>query len=324
MALLRHYSIAEPLACELFSHGLNDIYRARTPAANFFLKVYGPSPTGRRDVEGEIQILLHLEKVGIPASRVVPQRSGHHFLQLDAPEGQRVAVLFAEMPGDPLTSCLNDESSKLYGLSLARLHKHVDQLSALRTTARTLNHRDPWDAVVNYLSEQYPTSRLHALREMIEALVTRVDNSLQAEGHTKGICHGDIHDLNAHLDSDGSLSILDFEDWHYGWRTYDLATFFRTLVLRHSLNLGDMAHGGIENDELFGCWQSFLTGYQQVRQLSRGEHMSIYALVPIRRAIEMARSVKNARLFGVMNITPQYLERGLKFMESWIDKYHLL
>jgi Ser/Thr protein kinase RdoA (MazF antagonist) len=88
----------------------------------------------------------------------------------------------------------------------------------------------------------------------------RIPDTLPRVAPTYGICHGDLNAGNFHLHDEGSWSLVDFEYFGYGWRVFDIATFFNTQLI----DQGRTSHTQRSLD-------AFLAGYQTRRPLSQYE-----------------------------------------------------
>src|SRR5215213_3937546 len=90
-----HYPLAGPVSCRMLQRGLNDVYLA--VASNGERYVFRLSHRRARcpaDVRTETAFLAHLSQSGVPVAAPIATREGRLFVQGDAPEGVRQAVLF--------------------------------------------------------------------------------------------------------------------------------------------------------------------------------------------------------------------------------------
>ncbi|MGH2409330.1 MAG: phosphotransferase, partial [Chloroflexota bacterium] len=72
--------------------------------------------------------------------------------------------------------------------------------------------------------EAYVRGLAGSLRERVR--------KLPASALDWGICHGDLHLANAHVDEEGTMTVFDFDLCGYGWRAMDLAVQ-RTVMRLH-------------------------------------------------------------------------------------------
>src|SRR5215467_1422020 len=103
-----------------------------------------------------------------------------------------------------------------------------------------------------------PKDRDHLLR--IAATLRERLSRLAMEPLDTGFCHGDVHDGNAFITEEQSITFFDFDCCGRGWRAYDLAVFRWSL---EALGLTPAAIGAL--------WEAFLTGYREVRVVGQSD-----------------------------------------------------
>lgn len=319
--IARRYDLGAPCECDLFSHGRGDTYRIKALGRSYFLKIYEVGGVTKERAMEEVRALLHLRSLGMSVAYPVACKENTHFVELPAPEGSRVAVLYTQAAGDPLNKHLTPESCKAYGDLLAKLHRGLDDVPEVTTFFGLLDVRDEMQTILRYLNGRVQIERFGEIGRQLDEALHFTTAALTADGLHMGLCHGDVHDFNVHIDASGKLTLFDFEEFHIGWRAFDLATFLRVLIMRHEGGLGMMGGAEFESSRMYQCWLSFLSGYDQVRPLAAVEHRAIYAFVPIRRVLEMGWVAKNARVFGSKTCRPKYFDRGIDFIEMWMRKY---
>lgn len=95
----QRYAIGRIAAVELYRSYVSDVYRVETgQGATYFLKIARRSWRTLEHVAWEVALQQHLRRHRVAVSRPIPQRDGETVCVLDAPEGARAAVLYAEMP----------------------------------------------------------------------------------------------------------------------------------------------------------------------------------------------------------------------------------
>jgi Ser/Thr protein kinase RdoA (MazF antagonist) len=234
-ALLAGYELGDLRACDLLSHGINDLYLVVAGAGRFVRRV-GPAsdPVAARSPAGlayELDLLGHLVAGGFPCPEPVARRDGRASFVLDAPEGPRPAVLFRHVPGELVdASELVPEQATRYGGVVAWFHDLSDGLRSphappLLDLDRLVDR--PLAVAAPALADRPDDLRF------LRALAADVRRCLDDLGPGDvGPCHGDLTGGNAHQDG-SSLALIDFEWCGTGRRAYDLAVFrWRSLLAR--------------------------------------------------------------------------------------------
>lgn len=97
-----------------------------------------------------------------------------------------------------------------------------------------------------------------------------------------GLCHGDFHGGNLHVDKD-RVTLFDFEECALGYRVYDLATF--------KWDLG--YHPAAQSQ-----WDAFFDGYGAKRKVQAEDASVIDAFVVLRELAELSYGIRNIIYFG--------------------------
>lgn len=312
------YGYSLPASCTLLTHGRNDTYLLRTSNADFYLKVYGARTQSPETISAEIQLLLHLNQSGVAASKPIPTKFGNHYFPLLAPEGPRLAALYAEAPGRSLASCLNEINCEAAGELLSRTHT---QMSLFRPTIGTLPYKDFTNAFTTLREFGVSDKTLYRLRSTETTTRLLVEYIFLRAGRPS-LCHGDFHDENIKVTTSGAATIIDFEDWHISWREYDLATFLRTLLLRYRTKTGDLSLPGFEQSPMYSLWNAFLRGYRRHSTITPEQLRIVHAFVPLRRLAELAHSASLTQILGRHTLREGHISMALDFIDSWVRRYH--
>jgi Ser/Thr protein kinase RdoA (MazF antagonist) len=202
-ALLAHvastYEVGDVISCEVVKHGLNDTYRVHTSSGGYFLRVYGAAWRSRADVAYEVELLAHLVSRGVPVAHAILDRGGNPILTLNAPEGVRVAALFAGAPGKAITYDDWETLARRMGEAIGRIHVGADDFVCPRARF-TLDARhlldEPLAALRLVLTHRPADARYVA--ELADRLRERL-LLIEARGLNRGPCHGDILSGNAYV-----------------------------------------------------------------------------------------------------------------------------
>lgn len=278
------YSLSAPVNCALVSPGVNDTYQV---GEEHFYRVYRAGLRSPSDVQFELALLCHLQREGAAVSVPVPRVDGSYITHHDAPEGERMGVLFTRAPGRVLAYV--EEDAYQYGCAVARLHIAMDSFRTEWVRFRMdLEHllEKPLRLMQPYATlEQW--GFYEQLADRLRARVVAVAPDLE-----QGICHGDLHGHNVHKAEDGTLTFFDFDCGGPGWRAYDLAVY-RWAVGRHAQNMHP--------------WEEFLRGYRTLREVRQVD----LEITPVFAAI---------RTYWLLGLQVQQVhQRGTAHVHMWLE-----
>lgn len=245
----------------------------------------------------ELDALIHLHDNQMNVAYPIPTKKNNHIVSLNAPEGVRYAILTTYINGDEI-DLLNPENITLYALHMAKLHQASTSFTSdyKRFTLDT-NHliTEPLKRIKPFLINRendwlFITNYAHILTKKLQ---TAFDHSLDI-----GLCHGDLHGGNAHIDG-SKISSFDFDCCGIGLRVYDLAVF---------------KWGMLQANQQDDTWQNFLQSYQQQRPLAADDLNIIDTLVSIRQIWLMGLHIEIALAKGWLN--DRYFDQKIKFLRE--------
>jgi Ser/Thr protein kinase RdoA (MazF antagonist) len=182
----------------------------------------------RESILEEIALMDYLAREGLSVVAPIRLTHGEHLLKLDAPEGIRHALLLPYVKGK-ISRKPDPQLIQRYGESVAEFHKRTDSLPEPKA-------RPIYDAQTLIVQSMHSLESLIGhLRTVYEELCLITDKLYpKPEALPKikplfGIVHGDIIPSNALVTSDHTLTLIDFDLFGVGWRTYDLASYFNEI-----------------------------------------------------------------------------------------------
>ena len=287
-----HYALAEPITCVLFRFGLNDHYLITTPNGDYMLRAYHHGWRAMDDIAYELAALTHLQERDVPVCAPIARRDGSYYQSIIAPEGPRTLVLFPRAAGR-IPNAANADEYRAYGRALGLIHRHTDDFAhPARRFPLDLAHLIDQPVEVTLPFIQYRPADV----AFVLAVAREIRAGLAAQINTLewGFCHGDFHGGNAHVDSDGMLSVFDFDCCGPGWRAYDLAVCL-------------WGSGSAEN-----AWASFCQGYEEIRPIPEST----------RQAIPWFTVARQLWLLGLHTGTASHLT-GAGFLHDGYFDHHL-
>jgi len=317
--ILPLYSIEPDCTCRFISHGCNDTYKI-SGENNYYLRIYRLSWRGKKnDILAEAKLLNFLGKNSdISITAPIKKLDGEFLSEVNAPEGTRYVALFKSAIGE--SKKLNAKRSSEYGKMVAKIHLEADKINEKldrfhidleHLLHKSLEHAKPFFAK---RKEDYTY-----LESIAEKLGNEINKRLSKDPSIYGICHGDLHSENVFFDKDDNPSIFDFDCFGYGWRSYDIASFLRSLADEQSDYWKKETK--IKVDSL---WDSFLTGYSETRKLTKEELEAIYIFVPIRKIWALGFCAQKCDDVDCPWFDDNYIDKTITFIKKWIEHYKVL
>lgn len=302
-----NYDLSSSPTCQFWRRGINDLYLVKGGGTKLVLRV---SPAGWRSYKhlaAEIDLLNFLHQNHISVPQPIRQKDGTYIQTLNAPEGARYAVVFAFVPGAPHSP--TKAHGYRFGQAIAQLHAVTDGYPAdcagfrfelpemvdeslARLRPLFAGHEDDFE----YLLE-------------ISTSLKRAAGRLPCQAPEYGICHGDVNDGNFHVGKDNEWVLLDFEYFGYGWRVFDIATFFNNQI--HQLGKAERSKSVLE---------AFLEGYQSVRALSQTELEVLPSFVVLRQIWLLGIGAKNQPNMGLSLFESWVFDQCVPFIRAWMGE----
>jgi Ser/Thr protein kinase RdoA (MazF antagonist) len=254
------YQLSVNTTCTLLKAGVNHSYLITDADDKFIFRVYSLNWRSLTDIEEEIKLLNSLKEQGIPVSYPV----NNSIQELDAPEGKRYGVLFSYAPGEKMLSYPTAIHFKV-GETMAQMHliNHNQHINRVTYNAQILleeavAHIQPY---INNSSDEFIFLE-KAKRYMISQFEVLSTSTLR-----KGIVHLDIWYDNMHFDSNGDISIFDFDFCGNGWLCLDIGYYMLQL---HKIEK--------DENEYQLKLKSFLDGYNSITPVSEEEMNAVPVL----------------------------------------------
>jgi Ser/Thr protein kinase RdoA (MazF antagonist) len=310
--LIATFDLGPSVSCRLISRSMNDTFRVMTPLATFFLRVTPHGWRTRQDIASELAFIRAADEREVRVATPISRRDGAAVSTLIAPEGERLAVLFAAVPGTGNPE-ITVGQSRAYGWLAAKLHSVAD----------TISHPLPRPEIG---PEQLLDEPIAAIRETfgaatsdvvyLDVIVSRVRNELHRLPRTApafGMCHGDLHPGNVHFDASGIPALFDFDLAGAGWRVYDLTVFlWNAFGERRSRRWRDSR------------WRAFLGGYLDLRPLADAALEAIPLFLVARQIWLMGADCRRQSGWPIQWLTPRYLTDMIAPIRSWEAEYPIL
>ena len=220
------YSLNKGAACRLIKSGINDTYLVTAADTKFVFRIYSYNWRSKIEITEEISLLKQLKQNDIPVSYPIPDRNQQYIQTLNAPEGDRFAVLFSYAPGEKL-HIASEENHFRIGQLMAHFHAV--------TTNQRLNRVDytpeiilvePMKQIAQFLSAE--SEEMQFMRSAQNFLLRELKNADLAQMR-RGIVHMDIWFDNLNITGTNEVTLFDFDFCGNGWTAFDMAYYILQL-----------------------------------------------------------------------------------------------
>ncbi|CAD5918746.1 putative protein sll1119 [Planktothrix tepida] len=295
--ILSCYPIDTVEKCKFWHRGLSDVYFIKTQTSRYFLRISHQHWRCRAEIEFELELLDFLHDHQIPVAYPLRTTEGELFIEINAPEGKRYAVLLVNAPGQIAIGDLNISQSLKLGATVGKIHQVA--LNFQPSVQRQPLNSDyllesSFLTIAPHLKKR-PTD-LNCLADIVFQLKAQLQN-LPQNPPFWGICWGDPHSGNAHFTSDDQITLFDFDQCGYGWRAFDIAKFLQVSL-----------QSGLSKK----VREAFLVGYEGINPLTELEKSNIQALTQTAHIWAWAISIINAEQFNYSRLDPSYFTRYLQ------------
>ena len=295
--LAKNYSLGRIEKCLLLKCIPNQVYKIVAEQGCFIFKIYNRAGI---NLELEVEYLNFLSEKGLHVARPIKTMQGSKILEISLPEGLRKSVLTEFASGNELAFDLSEHAS-MYGRVAAQLHAVSCEFEPM-SVSNSICLPSLYDEAVNNLQVFFnKNDRINEWRELQDILagVREISEKIPYASLAKSFLHADLHGGNAHLFGD-KLTLFDFEYIGFGPIAYELAVFkWGTQI------------GGREWN-----WDHFVTGYQEIKNLSEFDLQYVQPLTLVRDILMLSYHISNAEILGQQYISKVYLKNRSKFLQN--------
>lgn len=197
----------------------NFIYEYEREGKSYILRIGHSMRKSEALIQGEVDWINYLARGGVSVARAIPSQNGKLVEAIDDNQGgQFFTTAFSRAEGQqPWLAGWSTEKYKSYGELIGKMHA-----LALEYQPNPAWKRPEWDEDSSNLIEQYlPATEVGAHREY-KSLLQHI-RSLPKEKNYYGLIHQDAHQNNFFIDSNGIITLFDFDECAYSWFINDIA-----------------------------------------------------------------------------------------------------
>ena len=256
--LQEKYYLSKDTNCQLIKAGINDTYLVTDNLDKFVFRVYSLNWRSKTEIDEEIKLLNLLKENAVSISYPIADRAQNCIQTLNAPEGDRFAVLFTFASGEKL-HIISEKTHFQIGQLIAQVHKvtHNYKLSRTDYSAEVILV-DSFKKIAAFLpkdTEEF-SFMLKAQKHLLSEFKIANTNEIR-----KGIVHLDIWFDNLNITDDNQVTLFDFDFCGNGWLCLDVAYYILQL---HNIEK-------YEAKDYQPKVESFIKGYESATPLSAEE-----------------------------------------------------
>jgi Ser/Thr protein kinase RdoA (MazF antagonist) len=260
-AALERYDVGRRARLTFVRHGENATFRVTDRGHSFALRLARPGYHTLVAIRSEIAWMDALRASRIATPRPVPGGDGETVQPVSFRGHDQTVVAFEWVTGVPLPETKAEDPWARLGEIMARVHRHGREwappswferpawdLEALVGDAPRWGDPCPGD-VWSRVDRKVLLAARDAVRERLATLGTAPDRF--------GLIHSDLGFENVLVASDGSTTVIDFDDCGPSWYLYELASVLYPLeddnrfgVLRDALVMGYRREGELTDAHL--------------------------------------------------------------------------
>ena len=256
--LQEKYSLSKDTKCKLIKAGINDTYLVIDNLDKFVFRIYSFNWRTKSEINEEIKLLNQLKQNDISISYPLSDNDNNYLQTLNAPEGDRFAVLFTFASGEKL-HIISEETHFQIGQLMARIHKvtYNQKLNRVNYSPEVILI-DSLKKVSSFLTND--TEEMNFMKSAQAYLLNEFENADTSQIR-QGVVHLDIWFDNLNITKDNKVTIFDFDFCGNGWLCLDIAYYILQL---HNIEKYEAKDYQTKVD-------SFIKGYESVITISTEE-----------------------------------------------------
>lgn len=224
--LQEKYSLSKNANCQIIKAGVNHTYLVIDNLEKFIFRIYSLNWRSRDEIAEEIKLLNQLKENNISISYPIKDKENNYIQTLNAPEGDRFAVLFTYASGEKL-HIISKETHFQIGKLMAQIHKitHNLHLNRIEYTPEIVLI-DSLKKISSFLAGNsdemifMKSAQTFLLEAFAKANVSKI---------RQGVVHLDIWFDNLNVSTDQKVTLFDFDFCGNGWLCFDIAYYILQL-----------------------------------------------------------------------------------------------
>jgi Ser/Thr protein kinase RdoA (MazF antagonist) len=258
------YPLTKYTSCKLLKTGVNHTYSIDSNNELFVFRVYSYNWRTKEEITEELNLLNLLRSNDISVSYPIADNQGNYIQTINAPEGERFAVLFSYAKGHKIQN-YNKETHFEIGKLMAQIHNLTKDLKQNRTSYTSdILLNNSLDNIKQFLSTDIEEMQfLMSTKALLETEILNANSNLIR----KGVVHLDIWFDNLNISDTNKITLFDFDFCGNGWLCLDIAYYI--------MQVHNTEKNETERTEKINA---FLKGYETTQEISNEEKRLIPTL----------------------------------------------
>lgn len=259
----KNYDLGSAIKCGVIKTGVNHSYLVSSEEVKYVLRVYFIDWKTEIEIGEELKLLEYLKESGVSVSYPIKDRLGKYIQKVQAPEGERFAVLFSYAEGEAVRM-FSEKLCYQLGKTMAQMHQ--------LTVNRNLQRKN-YDAetLVNWAFLKANEHFTEASAEMeyfarVNSKITDEFKNADTNDLRNGIVHLDLWHDNMRIRNESEFTFFDFDNCGNGWLFLDIS-YSLMLIFRNEP----------DKEKFRKKQQQLFKGYESVTVISDEE----YRLMPL-------------------------------------------
>lgn len=305
--LVDRYSLHTAYQCRLLKSWINDTYLLSDGRQSYIFRVYTHAWRSKVEVAEELRFILSLKEAGLSVSYPLEDREGQLIQRFQAIEGERFGVLFSFAEGNKKLDLTLEDHQSIGGF-MGQMHLVTESLVLDRVTYDRVQLLErPFEYIQTQLDVGSDSGQfLQRLKTYLNHQLEQIERS----ACRKGSVHLDLWSDNLHFESDGRITLFDFDFCGNGYLGMDIAYYSMMLYAMTP----DMA---AYHEKL----NAFYDGYRQSTNFSVAEanHFPVWAA-----SLYFFYLGVQCQRFSAVFATPAYVESFIgKRIRPWCEFHQL-
>jgi Ser/Thr protein kinase RdoA (MazF antagonist) len=255
--LREKYKLTDSSTCSLIKAGINHTYLVTDNSTKYVFRLYSFNWRTGHEIAEELRLIGHLHKNNIPVSYPVADGQGQFILELAAPEGKRMGVMFSYASGEKVINFSTDKQVAI-GRIMAEIHRHTNNFKLDRIDYNTQTLLiNSFERLASFIDRE--TEEMIFMLSAQKYLAVEL-NKVDEHFLRRGAVHLDIWFDNLNINKNNEITVFDFDFCGNGWLCLDIAYYLLQLYFLEP-----------DEKEYRAKYNAFMEGYESVVEISDEE-----------------------------------------------------
>lgn len=254
---IKQYGLATDAKTSILKTGINHVYLIETSNEKFVFRICFLDWRTEKEIQEELKLLDFLKENNISVAYPIKDKHNNYIQQINAFEGNRLAVLFSYAEG----TTVRQPSEKVcynFGIAMAKMHQKLVGKTIKKQVYSA-------DTLVGFATEEVEkrfskqSNELSYFKRAYQVLSKEFEK-IDTTKVRKGIVHLDLWYENMKVKDETEITFFDFDNCGNGWLFLDIG-YSLMLFYRNDPN----------EERFLARKSSFYKGYESITPISNEE-----------------------------------------------------